>query len=316
MHEIQRMTADFGLEVVQAYMRHVQDNAEESVRRLIDALHDSEFACQTDAGCRIAVQIRVNRKARSATVDFSGTSGQQRSNFNAPAAVTRAAVLYVLRCMVDEEIPMNEGCLRPVTLVIPERSMLSPESPAATVAGNVETSQVITDALFAALGAMAAAQGTMNNVTFGNDRFQYYETICGGAGAGPGFDGASAVHTHMTNSRMTDPEVLEWRFPVRLEEFSIRRGTGGGGRWRGGDGVVRRLRFLERAHATILSDRRRVPPHGLAGGQPGACGSNSVERSGGGVEPLAGCDSREMQPGDVLVIETPGGGGWGKIGTS
>jgi 5-oxoprolinase (ATP-hydrolysing) len=316
MHEIRRMTADFGLEVVQAYMRHVQDNAEESVRRLIDALHDSEFDCQTDAGCRIAVQIRVDHAARSATVDFSGTSGQQQSNFNAPAAVTRAAVLYVLRCMVDEDIPMNEGCLRPVTLVIPERSMLSPEPPAATVAGNVETSQVITDALFAALGAMAAAQGTMNNVTFGNDRFQYYETICGGAGAGPGFDGASAVHTHMTNSRMTDPEVLEWRFPVRLEEFSIRRGTGGGGRWRGGDGVLRRLRFLEQARATILSDRRRVPPHGLAGGQPGTCGRNSVERSDGSVEPLAGCDSREMQPGDLLVIETPGGGGWGKNGAS
>jgi 5-oxoprolinase (ATP-hydrolysing) len=312
MREIERMTTDFGLEVVQAYMRHVQDNAEESVRRLIDALHDSEFACETDGGCRVAVKIRVDRPGRSATVDFTGTSPQQPSNFNAPSAVTRAAVLYVLRCMVDEEIPMNEGCLRPVTLVIPERSMLSPEPPAATVAGNVETSQIITDALFGALGALAAAQGTMNNVTFGNERFQYYETICGGAGAGPGFDGASAVHTHMTNSRMTDPEVLEWRFPVRLEEFSTRRGTGGGGRWRGGDGVVRRLRFLEQARASILSDRRRVQPHGLAGGEAGTCGRNAVERAGGGTEPLEGCDSREMEPGDVLVVETPGGGGYGR----
>ena len=312
MREIERMTTDFGLEVVQAYMRHVQDNAEESVRRLIDALHDSEFACETDGGCRVAVKIRVDRPGRSATVDFTGTSPQQPSNFNAPSAVTRAAVLYVLRCMVDEEIPMNEGCLRPVTLVIPERSMLSPEPPAATVAGNVETSQIITDALFGALGALAAAQGTMNNVTFGNERFQYYETICGGAGAGPGFDGASAVHTHMTNSRMTDPEVLEWRFPVRLEEFSIRRGTGGGGQWRGGDGVVRRLRFLEQARASILSDRRRVQPHGLDGGEAGTCGRNAVERAGGGIEPLEGCDSREMEPGDVLVIETPGGGGYGR----
>jgi 5-oxoprolinase (ATP-hydrolysing) len=316
MAEIERMTADFGLEVVQAYMRHVQDNAEESVRRLIDALHDSEFTCQTDAGCRVAVKIRVNRQERSATVDFTGTSGQQPSNFNAPAAVTRAAVLYVLRCMVDEEIPMNEGCLRPVTLVIPEGSMLSPEAPAATVAGNVETSQVITDALFGALGAMAAAQGTMNNVTFGNDRFQYYETICGGAGAGPGFDGASAVHTHMTNSRMTDPEVLEWRFPVQVEEFSIRRGTGGRGAWHGGDGVVRRLRFLEAARVSILSDRRRVPPHGLDGGGPGVCGRNAIERADGSVEELAGCDARDMAPGDVLVVETPGGGGWGRKGES
>ena len=206
---------------------------------------------------------------------------------------------------------MNEGCLRPVTLVIPEGSMLSPAPPAATVAGNVETSQVITDALFGALGALAASQGTMNNVTFGDQRFQYYETICGGAGAGPGFDGASAVHTHMTNSRMTDPEVLEWRFPVRLETFAIRRGSGGAGRWRGGDGVLRRLRFLEAATASILSGRRKIAPHGLDGGGPGVCGVNSVERAGGEVEALGGCDSTDMAPGDVLVIETPGGGGYG-----
>jgi 5-oxoprolinase (ATP-hydrolysing) len=314
MREIERMVSNFGLEVVRAYMRHVQDNAEESVRRLIDVLHDSEFACETDQGCRVAVRITVDRAKRSATVDFTGTSPQQESNFNAPAAVTRAAVLYVFRCMVDQEIPMNEGCLRPVTLVIPERSMLSPAPPAATVAGNVETSQVITDTLFGALGALAASQGTMNNVTFGNQRFQYYETICGGAGAGPGFDGASAVHTHMTNSRMTDPEVLEWRFPVRLESFAIRRGSGGAGRWRGGDGVLRRLRFLEAATASILSGRRRIAPHGLKGGGPGACGKNSVERADGSVRRLGGCDSMDMQPGDVLVVETPGGGGYGRGG--
>jgi 5-oxoprolinase (ATP-hydrolysing) len=314
LREIMRMVDGFGLEVVQAYMRHVQDNAEESVRRLIDALHDSEFACETDQGCRVVVKIRVDRAGRGATIDFTGTSSQQSSNFNAPSAVTRAAVLYVLRCMVDEEIPMNEGCLRPITLVIPERSMLSPAAPAATVAGNVETSQIVTDALFGALGAMAASQGTMNNLTFGNEKFQYYETICGGAGAGPGFDGASAVHTHMTNSRMTDPEVLEWRFPVRLEAFAIRHGTGGAGRWHGGDGVVRRLHFLEPAAASILSGRRKVAPHGLAGGEPGALGVNTVIRANGVVEQLAGCDSREMNPGDVFVIETPGGGGYGDAG--
>jgi 5-oxoprolinase (ATP-hydrolysing) len=312
MHEVERMIDDFGLDVVRAYMRHAQDNAEESVRRLVGALHDSEYACETDQGFRIAVRIHVDRAGRSATIDFTGTSPQQPGNFNAPAAVTRAAVLYVLRCMVDEDIPMNEGCLRPISLVIPEGSMLAPSPPAATVAGNVETSQVITDALFGALGAMAASQGTMNNLTFGNARFQYYETICGGSGAGPGFDGTAAVHTHMTNSRMTDPEVLEWRFPVRVERFAIRPGSGGPGRWRGGDGVVRRLRFLEPASASILSGRRVVPPPGLDGGEPGRCGANRVERASGAIEPLASCDAREMLAGDVLVIETPGGGGCGK----
>ncbi len=305
------MVEDFGLDVVRAYMRHVQDNAEESVRRLIDALHDSEYACETDQGYRIAVAIRVDRERRTATIDFTGTSAQQPGNFNAPAAVTRAAVLYVLRCMVDEDIPMNEGCLRPVDIVIPPGSMLAPTPPAATVAGNVETSQVITDTLFGALGALASAQGTMNNLTFGNDRVQYYETICGGSGAGPGFDGTSAVHTHMTNSRMTDPEVLEWRFPVRVEEFAIRRGTGGRGRWHGGDGVRRRLRFLEPVTVSILSDRRHVPPPGLAGGGPGACGANRVERADGRLETLGACDTRELEAGDAVVIETPGGGGFG-----
>ena len=311
IREVGRMVEDFGLEVVRAYMRHVQDNAEESVRRLIDALHDSEYACETDQGYRIAVAIRVDRRRRAAVIDFTGTSPQQPGNFNAPSAVTRAAVLYVLRCMVDEEIPMNEGCLRPVEIVIPPGCMLAPVAPAATVAGNVETSQVITDTLFGALGALAAAQGTMNNLTFGNGRFQYYETICGGSGAGPGFDGTSAVHTHMTNSRMTDPEVLEWRFPVRVEEFAIRCGTGGAGRWHGGDGARRKLRFLEPVTVSILSDRREVAPPGLAGGGPGACGANRVERADGRVEELGSCDSRELAAGDEIVIETPGGGGFG-----
>jgi 5-oxoprolinase (ATP-hydrolysing) len=311
IREVGRMVDDFGLDVVRAYMQHVQDNAEESVRRLIDALHDSEYACETDQGYRVVVAIRVDRQRRAATIDFTGTSQQQPGNFNAPAAVTRAAVLYVLRCMVDEDIPMNEGCLRPVEIVIPPGSMLAPAPPAATVAGNVETSQVITDTLFGALGALAAAQGTMNNLTFGNERFQYYETICGGSGAGPGFDGTSAVHTHMTNSRMTDPEVLEWRFPVRVEEFSIRRGTGGPGHWHGGDGARRRLRFLEAVTVSILSDRRTVPPPGLGGGGAGSCGANRVERADGRVETLGACDSRELAAGDAVVIETPGGGGYG-----
>jgi 5-oxoprolinase (ATP-hydrolysing) len=312
IREVGRMVEDFGLEIVRAYMMHVQDNAEESVRRLIDALHDSEYACDTDQGYRIAVAIRVDRSRRCATIDFEGTSPQQPGNFNAPAAVTRAAVLYVLRCMVDEEIPMNEGCLRPVEILVPPGCMLAPSAPAATVAGNVETSQVITDALFGALGALAAAQGTMNNLTFGNQRYQYYETICGGSGAGPGFDGTSAVHTHMTNSRMTDAEVLEWRFPVRVEEFSIRRASGGAGHWRGGDGARRRLRFLQPVTVSLLSDRRSVPPPGLSGGEPGACGANRVERADGSVEELGGCDTRELAAGDAIVIETPGGGGFGK----
>jgi len=311
IREVGRMVEDFGLEVVRAYMGHVQDNAEESVRRLIDALHDSRYACETDQGYRIAVAIRVDRNRRAAVIDFTGTSPQQPGTFNAQSAVTRAAVLYVLRCMVDEEIPMNEGCLRPVEIVIPPGCMLAPTAPAATVAGNVETSQVITDTLFGALGALAAAQGTMNNLTFGNRQFQYYETLCGGSGAGPGFDGTSAVHTHMTNSRMTDPEVLEWRFPVRVEEFSIRHGTGGAGRWHGGDGVRRRLRFLEPVTVSILSDRRTVAPPGLAGGSPGACGANRIEREDGRVEELAACDSRQLLAGDAIVIETPGGGGFG-----
>jgi 5-oxoprolinase (ATP-hydrolysing) len=259
-------------------------------------------------------RISVDTENRGATVDFTGTSAQQPSNFNAPSAVARAAVLYVFRTLVEDDIPLNEGCLKPIEIVLPEGCMLNPEYPAAVVAGNVETSQTIVDALYGALGVMAAAQGTMNNFTFGNAQYQYYETICGGSGAGPDFDGTSAVHTHMTNARLTDPEVLEWRFPILLERFEIRHGSGGQGRHRGGDGAVRRLRFLEAMTASILSGHRRVAPFGLEGGEPGALGRNRVERTGGTVEQLQGCDQTEMQPGDVFVIETPGGGGFGKPG--
>jgi 5-oxoprolinase (ATP-hydrolysing) len=309
--EIGRMIAYYGLEVVQAYMQHVQDNAEESVRRVIGVLRDGEFAYEMDNGALIRVRIAIERARRSATIDFTGTSGQLPDNFNAPAAVTLSAVLYVFRTLVDADIPLNAGCLKPLHVIIPEGSMLNPRYPAAVVAGNVETSQCVTDALYGALGVMGASQGTMNNFTFGNARHQYYETICGGAGAGAGFDGADCVHTHMTNSRLTDPEVLEWRFPVLVEEFSIRRGSGGRGRWRGGDGAVRRVRFLEPMTAAILSGHRRVPPYGMAGGQPGLTGRNYVETADGRVLPLKGCDQVEMQPGDVFVIETPGGGGYG-----
>ncbi|HYX90831.1 MAG TPA: hydantoinase B/oxoprolinase family protein, partial [Myxococcaceae bacterium] len=245
-------------------------------------------------------------------IDFSGTSVQLPDNFNAPSAVCRAACLYVFRTLVDDDIPMNEGCLKPSTIVIPPNSMLSPRYPAAVVAGNVETSQVVVDALYGALGTMAAAQGTMNNFTFGNERYQYYETVCGGSGAGPDFDGTDAVHTHMTNSRLTDPEVLEWRYPVLLESFAIRRGSGGRGKHRGGDGTVRRVRFLEPMTASILANRRVVPPYGLAGGQPGAVGRNYVERTDGSVTEMTATDRTELRAGDVFVIETPGGGGYGK----
>ena len=311
VHELRRMIGHFGLDVVHAYMGHVQDNAEEQVRRVLDVLKDGRFTYPLDDGAQVAVEIRIDKQKRSAVIDFSSSSPQQESNFNAPSAVCRAAVLYVFRTLVDDEIPMNEGCLKPLELIIPEGSMLNPRYPAAVVAGNVETSQIITDTLYGALGVMAAAQGTMNNVTFGNARYQYYETICGGSGAGPGFDGTDAVHTHMTNSRLTDPEVLEWRFPVVLESFEIRRGSGGDGRWQGGDGARRRLRFGETMTAAILSSHRKVPPYGADGGEPGALGRNWVERVDGSREVLSGTDKAEMQPGDVLVVETPGGGGYG-----
>ncbi|MGP4087438.1 hydantoinase B/oxoprolinase family protein [Streptomyces sp. KR55] len=309
--EVARMIRDFGLDVVQAYMRHVQDNAEEAVRRVIDALGDGEYAYETDSGAVIRVRVRVDRENRSATVDFTGTSPQLATNFNAPYSVVNAAVLYVFRTLVAADIPLNDGCLRPIDIVVPHGSMLAPEPPAAVVAGNVETSQAITGALYAALGVQAEGSGTMNNVTFGNARHQYYETVASGSGAGDGFHGASVVQTHMTNSRLTDPEVLEWRLPVQLEEFSVRRGSGGAGRWRGGDGAVRRIRFHEPMTVSTLSQHRRVPPYGMAGGEPGALGANRVERADGTVTTLGGSDATDVGPGDVLVVETPGGGGYG-----
>ena len=309
--ELARMVETFGLEMVLAYMGHVQDNAEEAVRRVIARLSEGRAAVELDDGSEIRVTVAIDRQGRTATVDFTGTSAMSATNFNAPEAVCRAAVLYVFRALVDAPIPMNDGCLRPISLIIPEGSMLSPRPPAAVVAGNVETSQCIVDALLLAVGRAAASQGTMNNFTFGDDTYQYYETVAGGAGAGPGFDGASAVQTHMTNSRLTDPEVLEWRFPVLLESFCIRRGSGGSGAHRGGDGVVRRIRFLAPMRAAILSNRRRVAPPGLAGGGDGTKGINRVERADGGAEVLGATAEMAMGRDDVFVIETPGGGGYG-----
>jgi 5-oxoprolinase (ATP-hydrolysing) len=311
VQELRRMVAQFGLEVVQAYMRHVQDNAEESVRRVITKLKDGAFTLPLDNGARISVAIRVSAAQRSAEIDFTGTSPQLENNFNAPTAVCMAAVLYVFRTLVGDDIPLNAGCLKPLKVIIPEGSMLNPRPPASVVAGNVETSTCITNALYGALGAMAAGQCTMNNFTFGNARHQYYETISGGSGAGPGFHGTSVVQTHMTNSRLTDPEVLEFRFPVRLESYAIRQGSGGAGQWRGGDGGVRRVRFLECMTASILSNGRHHGAFGMAGGAPGAPGINRVERADGRIERLDHIGSVEMQPGDVFVIETPGGGGYG-----
>lgn len=309
--EIRAMISHFGLDVVQAYMRHVQDNAEEAVRRVIDSLDDGEYRYQMDSGAVIAVRVTVDRAARSATIDFEGTSPQLATNFNAPSSVATAAALYVFRTLVADDIPINDGCLRPLHITIPDATMLSPTHPAAVVAGNVETSQAITGALLAALGVQAEGAGTMNNVTFGNADHQYYETLGSGSGAGDGFDGASVVQTHMTNSRLTDPEVLEMRFPVLLREFTIRQGSGGAGRWRGGDGGLRRLEFREPMTVSVLTGHRRVAPYGMAGGSPGALGHNRVQRADGTVTELAGCDSTDVGPGDVLVIETPGGGGYG-----
>ncbi len=309
--ELTKLCADQGRDVVTAYMGHVQDNAEEQVRRVIGALDDGAFEHEMDDGAIIRVRVTVDRSVRAATVDFTGTSAERPTNFNAPRSVTTAAVLYVFRCLIDTDIPLNAGCLRPLNIVVPERSLLSPGYPAAVVAGNVETSQAVTDALFGALGVMAAAQGTMNNFTFGNARHQYYETICGGAGAGPGFDGASAVHTHMTNSRLTDPEVLEWRFPVLVRRFEVRQDSGGKGAHSGGDGVVREIEFREAMEAGILSTRRRTRPFGINGGGDAMLGRNAVKRKAGTVEELPGCATVAVEPGDVFVIETPGGGGYG-----
>ncbi|MDV3258156.1 MAG: hydantoinase B/oxoprolinase family protein [Sphingomonas sp.] len=303
---------EYGPDVVAAYMDHVLDNAEESVRRLLDRLDDGEFSYEMDNGALIAVRISIDRASRSACFDFTGTSSQLPDNFNAPFSIVRAASLYVLRTLIDDAIPMNDGCLRPVTLVVPLGSMLRPDYPAAVVAGNVETSQAVTDALFAATGRLAPSQGTMNNFTFGNERHQYYETIAGGSGAGPDHDGTSAVQTHMTNSRLTDPEVLETRLPVRLEQFSIREGSGGKGLHRGGDGVVRRLTFLEPMRANILANRRRVPPVGIEGGRKASAGRNWVERADGSIEELGATGWADLNAGDRFVIETPGGGGFGR----
>jgi 5-oxoprolinase (ATP-hydrolysing) len=312
VQELAKMVFTYGLDVVRAYMGHVQDNAAESVARVIDRLEDGEYVYEMDQGSMIRVRISVDKAARRARVDFSGTSSQQPTNFNAPEPVTRAAVLYVFRVMVDDDIPMNAGCLRPIDIVVPKGSMLSPAYPAAVVAGNVETSQAVTNCLFAALAALAPAQGTMNNLTFGNDRHQYYETICSGAPAGPGFDGAAAVHTHMTNSRLTDPEVLELRFPVVLEDFHIRRGSGGRGKWHGGDGTSRTIRFRERMECAILSGHRRLAPPGLKGGGEGERGLNQVRRKDGRLAPLQGCDQTVLEAGEAVTIITPTGGGYGR----
>jgi len=312
--ELRRMLEEFSLPVVSAYMRHVQDNAEENVRRVIGRLHDSEFSYLMDQGTVIKVKIAVDAEKRSAKVDFTGTSPQQNSNFNAPRPITRAAVLYVFRCLVNDNIPMNAGCLRPIEIVIPHNCMLSPDYPAAVVAGNVETSQAVVDTLFGALGVAAASQGTMNNTNFGNADYQYYETICGGAGAGPGFNGASAVHTHMTNTRLTDPEVLEFRYPVLLESFSVRRGTGGNGKWQGGDGVERIIRFIEPMEVSFLHGHRRTSPYGMAGGKPGRRGENYVHRADGTIEKREGCDQFNCNVGDAIIVCTPSGGGYGRNG--
>jgi 5-oxoprolinase (ATP-hydrolysing) len=310
--EMRKMVAQFGLNVVHAYMKHVQDNADESVRRVIERLHDSSFRYEADQGNVVAVRITVDKKKREATVDFTGTSPQQGTNFNAPEPVTRAAVLYVFRVMVDDDIPMNAGCLRPIHIVIPENSMLAPRYPAAVVAGNVEVSQMVTDTLLGALGAMAGAQGTMNNVNFGNDTYQYYETICSGSPAGPGFPGTDAVHTHMTNTRLTDPEILEFRYPVVLEDFHIRKGSGGKGKWNAGDGIIRTMRFLEKLEYTILSGHRRIPPFGMAGGEDGQIGENWVRRNDGRMERLKGADATVVDAGEAIIIQTPTAGGYGK----
>ena len=312
LQELQKMIDHFGLEVVRAYMGHVQDNAEESVRRVIDRLKDGEFSYHMDGGRLIQVRISVDRQQREATIDFTGTSPQDRGNYNAPTAVCKAAVLYVFRTLVGDEIPLNEGCFKPLRIIIPPGSMISPAYPAAVISGNTEVSQAITDCLFGAVGVLASSQGTMNNFVYGNARYQNYETICGGTGAGPDHPGTSGVHSHMTNTRMTDPEVLEWRFPIRVESFSLRPGSGGRGRYNGGDGVIRKLRFLEPMTVTLLTSHRETEPYGLDGGEAGLCGENSVIYSDGTEKMLRGNDEINLADGDMIVIKTPGGGGFGK----
>jgi 5-oxoprolinase (ATP-hydrolysing) len=310
--ELKKMIAQFGEDVVEAYMGHVQDNAAESVRRVLDQLPDGEFSYEMDQGCSIVVKITVDRDKREATVDFTGTSEQRGDNFNAPAPVTRAAVLYVFRVLVEADIPMNAGCLRPIHIVIPEGTMLTPRYPAAVVAGNVEVSQAVTNCLFGAVQSQAGAQGTMNNLTFGNDNYQYYETICSGAPAGPGYNGADAVHTHMTNSRLTDPEILETRFPVVLEDFHIRVGSGGRGQWHAGNGTKRTIRARETLDFAILSGHRRVAPFGIKGGSPGELGRNLVRRNDGRTEELSGCAHTVLEAGEAFTVVTPTGGGYGR----
>jgi 5-oxoprolinase (ATP-hydrolysing) len=310
--ELRKMIAAFGMPTVRAYMRHVQDNAEEAVRHAIDKLSHGRLRFPLESGAHIDVANANEQYERSAVIDLTGTSAQQEGNYNAPLSICRAVVLYVFRTLVGTDIPLNEGCLKPIRIVAPAGSMINPTWPAAVIAGNTEVSQAIADCLYGALGVLAGSQATMNNFAWGNEQVQNYETICGGMGACEGSDGASAIQVHMTNTRMTDPEVLEARFPVHVEEMSIRRGSGGQGRWRGGDGVVRRLRFLEPMTATILSSHRLTRAFGVAGGGEGAPGRNAVKRAGGHMEPLAGNDRVDLNAGDVIVIETPGGGGWGK----
>ena len=309
--ELGKAVAHFGLDVVHAYMTHVQNNAEESVRRVLDVLKDCSFTYPLDSGAEIKVRISVDKATRSAVVDFDGTSPQDELNYNAPLSICRAVVLYVFRTLVGSDIPMNEGCMKPLEVRVPKGSMINPEYPAAVISGNTEVSQAIADTLYGALGVIAGSQGTMNNFVYGNDTYQNYETICGGTGAGPTFDGADAVHSHMTNTRMTDPEVLETRFPVRVEEFSIRRGSGGTGKHSGGCGITRRLRFLEKMTVTVLTSHRKTVPFGAAGGAAGQPGQNLVQRSDGTIVNLSGNDEAAMAAGDVFIMHTPGGGGFG-----
>jgi 5-oxoprolinase (ATP-hydrolysing) len=312
IQELQRMVDHFGLDTVNAYMHHVQQNAAEAVRRAIEALSDGHFRYELDNGAIISVTVTVDHASRKAHIDFTGTSPQLSGNFNAPSSVAMAAVLYVFRSLVDDDIPLNSGCLEPLTVTIPKGSMLAPEYPAAVAAGNVETSQAVTGALYAALGVLAEGSGTMNNVTFGNQTYQYYETVASGSGAGDGFDGTDVVQTKMTNSRLTDPEVLEWRYPVVLESYAIRENSGGDGRWHGGNGGVRRIRFLQPMTVSTLTGHRRVPAFGLAGGESGALGRHWIEHPDGSVTPLPACATADVAEGDVFVIETPGGGGYGR----
>lgn len=311
--ELKKLIAHYGLNTVHAYMGYIQDSAEDAVRRVITTLSDGAFSYELDSGAVIQVVVMTDKNRQSAKIDFTGTSPQLTNNFNAPGAITHAAVLYVFRCLVGDEIPLNAGCMKPLDIIVPEGSMLNPRFPAAVVAGNVETSQAVTNVLFAALGALGSSQGTMNNLTFGNDRYQYYETICSGAPAGPGFDGAAAVHTHMTNTRMTDPEILEQRYPVLLEQFAVERGSGGRGQWMAGDGIIRTISFREEMECSILSDHRRVPPFGLKGGEPGRVGRNWIDRRDGSVTELGGCAHTHVSPGDQINIQTPTGGGFGAL---